>query len=160
MKINVMNIYKKIALFFKRTFMCFSFIIVLMSVVGEFFFAEETMKIMSTSQILTFLLYSVLFGLSFFVADYIKDNAIIKNTVRFLLSFASLIAIVLFGGSFESFSARSSTDNPGFTYLVFLGMVFVSVYVICALLIVLKNFIVNKLTNSNKNYNSLFSEDN
>ena len=159
MKINFESIIDKIILFFKRAAYCFSFTVIAMAFVGKYLKLDEKMFGMSVDQILTFLLYALLFAASFLIADFIKDNAVIKNAVRFLLSYSSLVSIIMFGGSFESFREMSSTDNPDFSYMVIMSMIFVCVYIVVSLLSLLKNFVVAKLTNSNKEYTSIFSDD-
>ena len=158
MKINYSSIIDKIYLFFKRTVYCFSFTIIAMAVIGKYLNFDEGMMGMSVDQILTFLLYSFLFAASFLIADFIKDNTVIKNAVRFLLSYSSLISIIMFGGSFESFKDLSTTDNPDFSYIVILSMIFTATYVVASVLIMLRNFVVRKLTDSNKQYKSIFTE--
>lgn len=159
MKFNFETLIDKFCLFFKRAAYCFSFTIIAMALVGKYLNLDEKMFGMSVDQILTFLLYALLFATSFLIADFIKDNAIIKNAVRFLLSYSSLISIIMFGGSFESFRDLSSTDNPDFSYMVIMSMIFVCTYIIVSLFAMLKTFVVKKLTDSNKEYTSIFSDD-
>ena len=130
-----------------------------MALIGKYMNLDEKYLFLSADQILTFLLYSLLFAASFLIADFIKENVIIKNAVRFLLSYSSLISIIMFGGSFESFREMSSTDNPDFSYMVIMSMLFVGTYVVASLFITLRNFVVAKLTNSNKEYKSIFSDN-
>lgn len=159
MKINYGTIIDKIFLFFKRASYCFTFLVASMAFIGRYLKINEEFYKMSVEQILSFLVYSLLFATSFFIADFIKDNAIIKNAVRFLLTYSSLISIIMLGGTFESFRRFSASENPDFTYIVILSMIFVGVYVAASLLIILRNFIVSKLTDSNKEYTSIFSEN-
>ena len=78
------TIFDKIYLFFYRAFFCFTFITMAMAVFGKLMNTDELYKYMAVKQLFTFFVFSLLFALSFTVADFIKNNVIIYANASIL----------------------------------------------------------------------------
>lgn len=140
-----------ISKFFFRTFCMFTLIVISVCVFGMIFKVVD----LSSYLIFSFLAFSALLALSFLVSDFIKNNAVLKNAVRFVLSFACFAAIFFFGGPLTSYANISNTQNKGFAILA-VSLVFVVIYVVVGLICILVNFIKNRIYNEKKEYEKMF----
>ena len=145
--------------FVKRTLYCFALIVLGMTLVGFVAGTDETMHYLSSAQMLTFFLFSVLFAVSFFFADFEKKNVIIKRAIQFVLSYASLVAVFLCGGNFENYVEANGVQNPAFSVLS-ISFMFVVIYCVCGLLVLVSKFVASKIENSSKDYESMFDKKN
>ena len=151
------SIIEKFSKFLKRTFCCFSLITLSMSIIGIAANTDELNKYMAVKQILTFFVFSMLFALSFFIADFIKNNIIIRRSVQFTLTYASLVVVFLCGGSFSNYVETNNVQNVGFSILS-ISFIFVIIYVVFAVIVLLSQFIKSKIENSSKEYSSILAD--
>lgn len=149
------TIFDKIYLFFYRAFFCFTFITMAMAVFGKLMNTDELYKYMAVKQLFTFFVFSLLFALSFTVADFIKNNVIIKRTVQFVLTYISLVAVFFLGGSFSNYVEASGVQNQGFSILS-ISFMFVLIYAVCALIVLIVKFLTGLVLNRSKEYVSIF----
>ena len=148
-------IFNSISKFFTRAFACNSLIVVAMAVFGYLMNTDEFFKYLSVNQILTFFAFSLLFALSFGIADLLKVNVILKRCVQFVLTYLSLVLVFFLGGSFSSYIESNNVQNKGFSILA-ISFMFVIIYTVCGLVALLFGFIRNRISESNKQYESIF----
>ena len=155
MKFNV--IFEKLSTFARRTLYCFALITLGMTFVGSLAKTDDTMHYLASEQMMTFFVFSLLFALSFFIADFVKNNIIVKRTIQFVLSYASLVAVFLFGGTFRNYVEQNSVQNPAFSVLS-ISFMFVVIYAVAALIVLVSSFLKVRLENSDKEYKSMFDK--
>lgn len=151
----IKTIFDKIYLFFFRTFFCFTFITMGMAIVGNLMNTDELYKYMAVKQLFTFFVFSLLFALSFMIADFFSKNVIIKRTIQFVLTYISLAAVFFFGGSFTNYVEANGVQNTGFSILS-ISFIFVLIYAVCAVVVLVAKFVAGLVTNRNKEYVSVF----
>lgn len=147
-----------ISKFLTRTFSCFSLITLSMALIGSMMNTDELYKYLAVKQIITFFVFSLLFALSFLIADFIRNNVVIKRCMQFVLTYISLVAVFFFGGSFSNYIESNSVQNKGFSILS-ISFMFVMIYVFCAVIVLICLFIKNRIVNSNKEYKSILEEN-
>ena len=145
---NALNV---IAKFFTRAFCLFTIITVAVCIFGMCFNVTD----LSSYLVFSFLAFSGLLAFSFTVSDFIKNNSVIRNTVKFLLSYASLAVVFFLGGPLANHVTVNNTNGKGFTILA-VSLVFVVIYVLIGVVALVAGFIKNKITNSNKEYENQF----
>lgn len=148
----------KASTFFRRTFCCFSLITILIALIGTFNNTDELYKFVSVKQIFSFFVFSILFAFSFAICDCIKNNAIIRRAVQFVLSYASLSAVIFGGGSFKSYVDKNAVQNTPFSVLS-ISFAFVIIYVVCALIVLLAKSVSRRVQNGEKEYDNMFKKD-
>ena len=153
MKLN--TVFNVISKFFTRAFACNSLIVVAMSLFGYMTNTDEYSKYLSVKEILTFFVFSLLFALSFAIADLFKNNVILKRCAQFVLTYLSLAVVFFFGGSFSSYVEANNVQNKGFSILA-ISFMFVIIYTVCGVIALLFGFIKNKISDSKKQYESIF----
>lgn len=150
---------EKLSAFVRRTLYCFALIALGMTIVGSLAKTDDTMHYLASEQMMTFFVFSLLFAFSFFIADFITNNVIIKRSVQFILSYGSLVAVFLFGGTFQNYVEQNSVQNPAFSVLS-ISFMFVVIYAAAALLVLIGSFIKSRIENSDKEYKSIFDKKN
>lgn len=151
------KVFNMISVFFRRTFCVFSLLLLVMSFIGSTVGADENVKYIASDRILGFFLFSVLFALSFFIADFVKENLVIRRTLQFVLTGISMAAVFLFGPAFSNYVDANNVQNKGFSILA-ICFVYVVVYVICGALSLAYGAVKKKLTCSDKEYDSMFEK--
>ena len=137
----------------RRLTLCFTLIVMTFTAVGIIANVEGMGKGLAVGQLMDFFVFSLLFAVSFGIADFVKNNVIIRRALQFVLSLASLIAVFLTGDSFKSYLAEM--QNPLFS-IVAITLFFVVVYTAIALVVLVFGYIRNKITNSGKEYENMF----
>lgn len=130
--ITVFEILRK---FFIRTFTCFSLLTLSMAFVGLFNKSDELSKYLTVNQIFTFAIISLFFALSFLIADFVKNNTIIRRCVQFVLTYASFIGTWFLRGSLKN-HVETNSHNMAYSLLM-ISFGFVIAYVVCALIVLL-----------------------
>ena len=153
------KIFDILSKFIKRTLYCFALITLGMTIVGSLAKTDDTMHYLASEQMMTFFYFSLLFALSFLIADFVKNNVIIKRTAQFVLSYASLVLVFLYGGTFENYVEDYSVQNPAFSVLS-ISFMFVVIYAVFSLIVLLAAYIKNKAVNSQTEYKSIFDDKN
>lgn len=149
------KVYNVISIFIKRVFCCFSLLTLFMAVVGTLITTDEFSKYIATDRIQSFFLFSLMFAVSFFIADFVKENAVIRRTLQFVLTGVSMAVVFIFGSAFDSYIDINNVQNKGFSILAICFM-YVIIYVICAIIAVALNAVKKKITGSEKNYDNMF----
>lgn len=149
---KILNVISK---FFKRTFCCFSLLTLVMAVVGTVIKTNEYSKYIAADRILGFFLFSLLFALSFAIADIVKENSIIRRALQFVLTSISMAAVFLFGPAFGSYVDVNNVQNKGFSILAICFM-YVIIYVVFGVISLAFGALRKKLTGCDKEYNSIF----
>jgi len=144
-----------LSVFIKRVCVCFTLIVLSFTVVGNLTAMESYNKGLAISQLTSFFWFACLFALSFLVADFVKNNVIVKRTLQFVFTYASLVLVFFTGNLFKDYLADK--QNPAFSILA-ISFIFVVIYTVCAVAVLIGRFIMNKLTNSSKEYESMFEE--
>ena len=137
--------------FFFRTFTAFTLITVSVCLFGLIFEVKQLISYM----IFAFLGFSALLAVSFLIGDLIKNNSVLRNTVKFVLSYLSLVIMFFVSGPLSLHTYLNGSNNKGFTILA-VSLAFVLVYFVIGLVILLVSFIKNKIANSDKDYESMF----
>ena len=145
------NALKVIAKFFSRAFCFFTIITVAVCIFGMCFNVTD----LSSYLVFSFLAFSGLLALSLTVSDFIKYSSVIRNTVKFVLSYASLVVVFFLGGPLANHVTVNSTNGKGFTILA-VSLVFVVIYALIGVVVLVANLIKNKISNSNKEYEKQF----
>ncbi len=144
---------KFISVLVKRLTLCFTLIVMTFTVVGIIANVQSMGKGLAVAQLMDFFVFSALFAISFGIADFVKNSLILKRTLQFVLSLASLIFVFLTGDSFKSYLA--GMQNPLFS-IVAITFFFVVVYTAVALVVLVFGYIKNRVTNSGKEYDKMF----
>lgn len=143
-----------LSVFFKRSFACFSLIALAFAIVGKIISGNELLKYISVDFVLSFFAFSVLFALSFFLADFIK-NAILRRFLKFVLTYSSFSLVFFAGGAFENYVLSNAIQNKAFSVLA-ISFIFVIIYVIIGLVALACSAVKVKLDDSNKEYDKMF----
>lgn len=149
------KIFTVISTFFRRAFCCFSLVTLTMAVVGTLVTANEYAKYIASDRILGFFVFSLLFALSFLIADFVKENAIVRRMLQFVLTSISMALVFIFGGAFGSYVDANNVQNKAFSVLAICFM-YVVIYVLCSLLVLVVSVIKKKLTDTEKEYDNMF----
>lgn len=149
------KIYDVLSVFLKRIFCCFSLITLAMAIIGKSLNSGEISNYMSVDLIVSFFLFSALFAVSFGVADFFKNNSILRRFVQFVLTYACLYIVFIAGGAFESYVATNNIQNKAFSVLA-ISFAFVIIYAVCGAVAVLFSFIKLRLENKNNDYKEMF----
>lgn len=144
-----------VSTFVRRMTLCFTLIVLTFTVVGSFTNMESFGKGLAISQLVSFFLFSVLVAVSFGIADFIKNSSIIRRTVQFVLTYASVVLVFFTSSLFKSY--LSGMQNPAFSILV-VTFCFVLIYTCIAVLVLAASFVRNKIINSSKEYVNMFDE--
>ena len=72
--------------FVRRTTLCFSLLVLTFTAIGCLTKMEQYLKGLAISELVSFFYFSCLLAVSFGIADFVKNNVIIKRTVQFVLS--------------------------------------------------------------------------
>ncbi len=143
------------SVFFKRAFCCFSLITVVMAIVGKLTNTSEFSNYISVNLIISFFLFALLFALSFGIADFVKNNGILRRFIQFVLTFAGVVIVFFVGGAFENYVSTNNVQNKGFSILA-ISFMFVVIYFVCGLISLVFGFIKSKLSRGNKDYKEMF----
>ena len=143
-----------IAKFFNRTFCIFTFIVIAVCIFGMIFEVVD----LSSYLIFSFLGFSAMLGLSFLIGDFFKNSSVLRNAVKFILSYVSLVIAFFLGGPLSSYVASNNVSNKSFTILA-ISLAFVLIYALVGLVVLLVGFITRKVNNSKKDYESMFSNN-
>lgn len=141
--------------FFTRTFSCFSLITVAMSLVGLIFNTDDMAKYLSVNQILTFFCFALLFAFSFGICDLIKNSNVLRRTLQFILTYASLVVVFFLGGTFGNYISENAVQNVGFSILA-ISFMFVIIYVFCGVIALVLGLISKKTSCNDDEYKSIF----
>lgn len=147
---------KIISSFIHRAALCFSLIVLSFTIVGTVAGVESIGKGLAMTQLLTFFYFSALIAVSFGICDFVKNNIIVRRTLQFLLSFGSMALAFFTGDFFKTY--LSGMQNPAFSVIA-ISFMFVIIYTVIAVAVLVFNYVVNKVTNSKKEYVSIFSEE-
>ena len=148
------KIFEVISSFFRRTFCCFSLVTIAMAAVGKLVSENEFSNYISVNLILSFLTFSLLFALSFLIADFVK-NTVVRRFLQFVLTYASVAVAFFAGGAFENYVLTNAVQNKGFSILA-ISFVFVIIYVVCGIVTLVVSLVKSKLLNNNKEYKEMF----
>lgn len=148
-------VFDKISQFFKRTFACFGLITVCMALYGYVSNQDEYAKYISVDMLLAFFVFSLLFALSFGIADFIKNNSILRRFAQFVLTYLSVAAVFFFGGVLRNYTEANNVQNTAFTILA-ISFVYVIIYVVCGAVVLVFNAIKSKLLSKNDDYENMF----
>ena len=149
---KLMNIVESVV---KRLLACFALIVLCFSVVGDMLGGLNTVWALTVSQIFTFFWFSVLFSISCEIANFIKNNSVIKGAVRFILSLGSFVLIFYTSDSFAIY--LSQKQNKAYSIFM-ITFIYTLIYVISALLGALIKFVKNKVENSSKEYKQVYNK--
>ena len=153
---KLISVYDIIRKFFVRTFTCFSLLTLFMAFMGLLNKSDELSKYMKVNQIFTFIIISLFVALSFLIADFIKNNAIIRRTVQFVLSYASFVGVFYFRGSLTN-HVETNSHNFGFSLLA-LTFWFVIVYAVCAVFALAVAAVHKAAVGSEKEYVNIYKD--
>lgn len=137
--------------FVKRALVCFALVILGFICARLAIGNEHSAVNFDINQMLVLFYFSCLFSLSFTIASFIKNSAVIRRTVQFVLSFLSCF-VIIFSNSFVS-----DGQNPAFRILL-IGFVFVVIYAVCSAVVLISGYVYNKLVNGGKEYVNMFDE--
>lgn len=137
--------------FVKRALVCFALVILGFICARLAIGNEHSAVNFDINQMLVLFYFSCLFSLSFTIASFIKNSAVIRRTVQFVLSFLSCF-VIIFSNSFVS-----EGQNPAFRILL-IGFVFVVIYAVCSAAVLISGYVYNKLVNGGKEYVNMFDE--
>lgn len=137
--------------FVKRALVCFALVILGFICARLAIGNEHSAVNFDINQMLVLFYFSCLFSLSFTIASFIKNSAVIRRTVQFVLSFLSCF-VIIFSNSFVS-----EGQNPAFRILL-IGFVFVVIYAVCSAVVLVSGYVYNKLVNGGKEYVNMFDE--
>jgi len=137
--------------FAKRALVCFALVILGFICARLAIGNEHSAVNFDINQMLVLFYFSCLFSLSFTIASFIKNSAVIRRTVQFVLSFLSCF-VIIFSNSFVS-----DGQNPAFRILL-IGFVFVVIYAVCSAVVLISGYVYNKLVNGGKEYVNMFDE--
>ena len=138
---------------FSRAFAIFSVMTVAICAFGLIFNAQE----LNSYLVFAFIGFAFALSLSFTIADFIKNNAVIRNTVRFVLSYLSL-AVVFFLCGPLALHEYVNGSNKGYSILS-ISIVFILIYAVCGLVSLVVSAIKRKMDNENKEYESMFDNE-
>lgn len=140
-----------ISKFFYRTFCIFSLLTLAVCGFGMLFHVQD----LSSKIIFSFLGFSLMLSVSFLIGDFIKNNAVLRNAVKFVLSYFSVVVIFFLGGPLAAYTKAQHLQNKGFSVLA-VSLVYVLIYAAIGLVVLLFNFIKNKILNNKTNYEKMF----
>lgn len=152
MKFNM--VFEMIRKFFVRTFTCFSLLTLVMAFVGLFNKSDELSKYLTVNQIFTFAIISLFFALSFLIADFIKNNTIIRRCVQFVLTYASFIGTWFLRGTLKN-HVETNSHNMAYSLLM-ISFGFVVAYVICALIVLLLGAVKKSAVEKELKYENVY----
>lgn len=138
----------------KRSTLCFTLVMLGMSLAG--FAVKPDSNALFCSQILYILLFSVLVGISFGAADFVKNNAVIRRAVQFVLSYVSFALTFYLGGAGKNYFENQST-NKAFT-VICTTLIFIGIYVVAAFLVFAFAKAKESFANRNKKYEKQFDD--
>ncbi len=148
---------KIISTLVKRITLTFTLIVMTFTVVGSFANMEGFGKGLAITQLMTFFVFSCLLAVSFGICDFVKNNTVIRRTLHFVLSYASLALSFFTSSMFKEYLA--SMQNPAFSVLS-ISFIFVIIYTVVSVVVLVCRFLNNRFTNSNKEYTQLFDTEN
>ena len=137
-----------------RLTLCFTALVMTFTVVGAFADVSASGKGLAIGQLSSFFWFSCLIALSFCICDFIGSNAVLRRTLQFLLSYASVVVVFFLGDYFKSY--LSGMQNPAFSILA-ISFMFVIIYTVIAVAVLVFNFVVSKFARNNKEYESMFN---
>ena len=138
---------------FNRAFAVFSIMTVAICAFGLIFNAKE----LNSYLVFAFIGFSFALSLSFAIADLLKNNSVLRNTVRFILSYLSLAGVFFLGGPL-ALHEYINGSNKGYSILA-VSVVFIVIYTVCGLVVLIVNSIKKKAENSDKEYESMFYKE-
>ena len=139
--------------FFKRTFLCFSMIVLVFTFTGSILNVEDSGKVLAVSQLMGFFSFSFLFSLSAELSFIFKKNSVVKGAVKFILSLVSFVLVFFTNTSFSLYLEEK--QNPAFSVIV-ITFVYVLIYAACSLFGLAYKSLKNKLENSLKAYDNVY----
>lgn len=139
--------------FIKNLTLCFTLVVMSFTTVGSIVKIESFGRGLAVSTLVSFFWFSCLISLTFCVCGFINNNLVLRRTAQFLLSMASTVLIFFTGEGFENY--LSNIQNPAFSVLA-ICFGFVVIYTLIAVAVLIFGFIRNKLSNSTKEYTSMF----
>lgn len=149
------KVLKLLSTFFRRTFCCFSLIALILSITGRIVNQDELSNYISVDLLISLFLFSLTFALAFAIADFVKENGIIRRALQFVLTYAGLVLVFFMGGTFENYVSVNAVQNKGFSILA-ISFSFVLIYVVCGVISLLLGYIKKKAENGEKSYDSMF----
>ena len=147
------NTIKFLSDFVKKLTLCFTLIVMCFTTVGSIAKVENFGRGLAVSTLVSFFWFSCLISLTFCVCGFIKNNLVLRRTAQFLLSMASTVLVFFTADGFGEYISK--IQNPAFSILA-ICFAFVVIYTLIAVVILVFNFIINKLSNSSKEYTSMF----
>jgi hypothetical protein len=133
----------------RRLTLLYSILVTIMAVVSICITKYTSPAVMSE-----FIMYSLLFSFltSLFttLCEFIKNNAVIKNALKFLLIYASFALCFFAGAGIEG-------NNKLYT-ISMLSMGFVIVYAVCGIVKLAASSIAKKVKNNSAEYVSVFDK--
>ena len=139
--------------FIKRLTLCFTLVVMSFTVVGSIAKVENFGRGLAVSTLVSFFWFSCLISLTFCVCGFINNNLVLRRTAQFLLSMASTVLVFFTADGFGEYISK--IQNRAFSILA-ICFAFVVIYTLIAVVILVFNFIINKLSNSSKEYTSMF----
>ena len=133
--------------FVKRLTLLYTVLVTVMTVVGY----DANKYGLKKESIIGFLLFSCLTALFLTLCDLIKNNAIIRNALKFILVYGSFAISI--------FTSKAMDTRPDKLYTVsMLSMLFVFAYVAVCIVNIIANSIKKKILNKNTEYTSVFTK--
>lgn len=142
--------------FFRRTFCCFTLITAAMALIGRVVNKSDFSNYISVDLIVSFLLFSLLFALSFGISDLIKNNGVLKRFLQFILTYASVAVVFFAGGALGRYIEANGVQNKGFSILA-ISFVFVIIYVVCGLIALVASSVRKKIAGDKEEYSEMFA---
>ena len=144
-----------ISKFLRRTFCSFTLVTVAMALVGKLINKSEFSNYISVDHVISFLLFSLLFALSFGISDLIKNNSILRRFSQFILTYASVAVVFFAGGAFGNYVEANAVQNKGFAILA-ISFVFVIIYVVCGVVSLVASSLRKKFDYNKQEYEEMF----
>lgn len=141
---------------FSRTTLCFTLVLIGMSLAG--FATKPDSNAIYCSQVLYLFAFSALIGVSFCVSELVKKNAVICRTLQFVLCYISFVLTFYLGGAGKSFLENQSA-NKAFT-VICTTLIFIGIYVVVAVIVWAYGAVIKKIAGKNEKYQKQFEEVN
>ena len=140
--------------FLYRTTLCYTLVVTAFAFTG--FAVRPDSNVMFCSQLLWMLVFALLVGITFFIADFVKNNAVIKYSVQFLLTYGSFALTFFAGGAGRTFMENES-QNVAFT-VISTSLMFIGIYVVIAAVVFGVRSAKSRFANRKQKYDPQFED--
>ncbi len=147
--------------FIRKVTVLFSVIVFIFALIGVLI-GENTVAVsaLPCSMLLWTALFSFLLSVSGLICDILKKtklNSVIINSVHFVLSYLSYLAVYVFGNGAAAYLNETAVTNFAFKIIV-MTLIFIGIYVVVWAIKFVFASVVKKIENKNKNYESIYTD--